>query len=117
MQEAYQGAGFQVDLSSVLDKLQGSFKQVNSTVSVKGDPLLLLSKSQRVDHSRQSTSLIADEVLADLLMSAALAHDIKERTPERLYSRFIARYLEHELAVPMDAAGFYKLAKPLLEAP
>lgn len=116
LQEAYQGAGFQVELSSVLDKLQGSFKQVTSTVTVKGDPLLLLSKLQPVKHSRLFTSLIADEVLAELLMRAAAAEDIKERTPERLYSRFVARYLEQELSVPMDAAGFYKLAKPLLEA-
>lgn len=116
LQEAYQEAGFQVELSSVLDKLQGSFKQVTSTVSVKGDPLLLLSKPQITEHRRRFTSLEADEVIAELLARAASARDMKERTPERLYSRFVACYLEQKLSVPMDAAGFYELAKPLLEA-
>jgi 16S rRNA G966 N2-methylase RsmD len=112
LQEAYQNAGFQVELSSVLDKLQGSFKQVTSTVTVKGDPLLLLSKGQQF----LSLGLEADKVIAELLALATVALDLKERTPERLYSRFVARYLEQGLSVPMDAAGFYKKARPLLEA-
>lgn len=116
LQEAYQSAGFQVELSSVLDKLQGSFKQVTSTVSVKGDPLLLLSKCQPATQLELFMRLEPDEVIAELLTQAAEAQDMKERTPERLYSRFIARYLEQGLSVPMDAAGFYKIAKPLLEA-
>jgi 16S rRNA G966 N2-methylase RsmD len=116
LQEAYLNAGFNVELSSVLDKLQGSFKQVTSTVSVKGDPLLLLSKRKRSSQLGLFTNLEADEVIAELLKQAASSQDTKERTPERLYSRFVARYLERGLSVPMDAAGFYKIAKPLLEA-
>ncbi len=45
--KAYQDAGLTVKASSVLDKLQASFKQVVSTVSVKGDPLLLLAKEAK----------------------------------------------------------------------
>jgi 16S rRNA G966 N2-methylase RsmD len=114
LQRAYKAAGFQVELSGLLDKLQGSFKQVTSSVSVKGDPLLLLTKNR--DTRGPSSELEPNDVLAELLTFATTAEDHKERTPERLYSRFVARYLESGLPVPMDAAGFYSRARLLLEA-
>ena len=113
LQRAYEAGGFQVQLSGVLDKLQGSFKQVTSSVSVKGDPLLLLTKN----HQARCTPSVLDpnDVLAELLTLATTARDYKERTPERLYSRFVARYLESGLPVPMDASGFYSKARHLLQ--
>src|SRR5439155_11892662 len=42
--KAYTDAGFAVRASSILDKLQTSFKQTVSEVSVKGDPLFLLDR-------------------------------------------------------------------------
>src|SRR5262249_45929367 len=39
---AYSAAGFSVELSNILDKKQGSFKQVTTLNSAKGDPMLLL---------------------------------------------------------------------------
>ena len=114
LQRAYKAAGLQVELSGVLDKLQGSFKQVTSSVSVKGDPLLLLTKNH--DTRDPSAELEPNDVLAELMTLATTAQDLKERTPERLYSRFVARYLESGLPVPMDAAGFYSRARLLLDA-
>ena len=115
-QNAYRSAGFHVMHSGVLDKKQGSFKQVTAGVSVKGDPLVLLSKSGSPSQSStRLQSLDADVVLAELLRLAAKSDDEKECTPERLYSRFVTRYLEHGLPVPLDAAGFYEKAKPLIQ--
>lgn len=114
-QEAYRSAGLSVAYSSVLDKLQESFKQVTSTVTVKGDPLLLLVKSKHVVFHPE-TDYKTDDVIAELIIRAAQSLDDKERTPERLYSRFVVWYLEHGLAVPMDAAGFYNKIKLHLEA-
>ena len=116
LQQAYQSAGFHVQLSGVLDKLQGSFKQVASGDSVKGDPLLLLTKGRNTRSLLPAQDLEPNDVLAELLTLATTASDGKERTPERLYSRFVARYLENGLPVPMDAAGFYSKARTLLEA-
>lgn len=113
LQDAYRAAGLRVELSSVLDKLQGSFKQVASGASVKGDPLLLLVKGE----GAAAHALDPELVIRDLIIQAAGSADNKERTPERLYSRFVARYLEHGLFVPMDAAGFYDKTRPLLESP
>ena len=42
---AYLQAGLAVKASSILDKLQTSFKQAVSDISVKGDPLILLTKT------------------------------------------------------------------------
>jgi 16S rRNA G966 N2-methylase RsmD len=115
LQDAYRGAGLRVELSSVLDKLQGSFKQVTSTVTVKGDPLLLLAKGGP-NPTPPEIELETDLVIAELVTRAADSPDHKERTPERLYSRFVARCLERGLSVPIDAVSFYEKAKPLLEA-
>jgi 16S rRNA G966 N2-methylase RsmD len=114
LQEAYQNAGFHVELSSILDKLQGSFKQVTSTVSVKGDPLLLLSKNPS-SFAHSMVMLEADQVIGELIEQALMSLDPKERTAERLYARFIARYLESGHRVPMDAADFYRRTKYLME--
>jgi adenine-specific DNA methylase len=108
--QSYGAAGFAVTRTSVLDKLQTSFKQVVSEVSVKGDPLLLLSK-KRADEDVAD----AQSVISEILGKAASASET-ERTPQRLYSRFVSRCLELGLDVPMGAKEFYSLANNALGA-
>lgn len=99
---SYIEAGFSVQATSVLDKIQSSFKQVVSNVTVKGDPLLLLSKEERlVKHSHSECSL-ADKIIQD---SANLTKE--EKTNERLYSRFIGSCLELGIDITLDARDFY----------
>lgn len=112
LQEAYRSSNLNVELSNVLDKLQGSFKQVTSSVTVKGDPLLLLAKNVREQNDGQ---LQLTDVIKDLIDVAAASTDAKELTPERLYSRFVNMYLENGVNVPIDAANFYKITKQMLE--
>lgn len=108
LQRAYLTAGLTVRATSVLDKLQSSFKQTVSTVSVKGDPLLLLTKSDR----NKKTKAVPDEsLLIDLLSQARGSLDRHEITPERLYSRYVARYLKMGLPVPLNADAFYILVR------
>lgn len=101
LQESYRSAGLEVVAASVLDKLQASFKQVVSTVSVKGDPLLLLTKraAHAADHG---AGAVLDEVLRQ---SSSL--EAAERVPERVYSRYVARCLEVGTPVEMNAADVY----------
>lgn len=106
---AYGGAGFRVEATSVLDKIQASFKQVVSDVSVKGDPLLLLSKGAMGDISELAPEGVADEILA-----RALKLGPEERELQRLYSRFVARCLELRMDVRMDASEFYTRAREAL---
>ncbi len=99
--QAYGDAGFSVKAASVLDKIQASFKQVVSNVSVKGDPLLLLSKASQQGGSLQSCREIAEEII----MGAT------EDDPQMLYSRFVGRCLEMGVHMEIDAREFYELAR------
>lgn len=102
--QAYTRAGFAVEAASILDKLQASFKQVVSTVSVKGDPLLLLSKRRPERSKAQSCVKIATDVIRAAQNGAKL-------DPQRLYSLFVGKCLELGRDVDMDAKTFYELAK------
>jgi 16S rRNA G966 N2-methylase RsmD len=104
LQVAYRSAGLEVAATSVLDKLQASFKQVVSTVSVKGDPLLLLIKSEALNGSRHQTS---ETLIAELVQQAKTMQDPLECEPERLYSRYVTRCLESGAHVEFNANEFY----------
>lgn len=108
--QAYSGAGLTVRATSVLDKLQASFKQVVSEVSVKGDPMLLLTKGQSPE-ALDDTESVVHEILA----RAPLASEA-EKDPQRLYARFVSRCLELGMEVPMGAKEFYGRARKALEA-
>jgi DNA modification methylase len=105
---AYIKAGFSVSATSVLDKIQSSFKQVVSEVSVKGDPLLLLSKQSNA-HSDNRTCLdIAIEIIA--INYGSNLHD-DEMDVQRLYSTFISSCLKVGVEVDIDAKVFFSMAK------
>jgi adenine-specific DNA methylase len=101
---AYAAAGFSVKATSILDKLQASFKQVVSTVSVKGDPLLLLSKRSAERTKVKSGAQIAAEIIRG-------AHNGARHDPQRLYSQFVGKCLELGRHVDIDAKTFYALAQ------
>src|SRR5437763_7967794 len=105
LQGAYQGADFCVERASVLDKTQGSFKQVTTDGAVRGDPMLLLSKGGvRKTRAVQSVWTITER----LHREANLANDPNELTAQRLYSRLVTHFLSHEQPVPLDADSFYQ---------
>lgn len=107
---AYVGAGLSVRATSVLDKIQSSFKQVVSNISVKGDPLLLLVKGM----NEQNTTADSEALVNELIISEArLAPD--ERQPQRLYSRFVRHCLEMGIDVQLDAKEFYGRARKAME--
>ena len=114
LQAAYTDAGFGVECAGVLDKTQGSFKQVTTKGAVCGDPVLLLGK--RTMNTEQETAGVWT-VAAQLLRQAALTPDPVEQSAQRLYSRLIAHYLANHQQVPIDAESFYRwhAAQPLLE--
>lgn len=102
--QAYTTAGFTVEATSVLDKIQASFKQVVSTVSVKGDPLLLLSKRPIAHAVGKTTSKIAADLIRDAGNSSL--SDL-----QLLYSQFVGKCLQLGRDVEMDAKAFYALAR------
>lgn len=104
LQKAYYAAGFKVAATSVLDKLQASFKQVVSTVSVKGDPLLLLTKSEQFFPGK---ALSGEDLISKLLDQAKSSMDPAECEPTRLYSRYVNHCLERGEIMLLDADQFY----------
>lgn len=105
LQSAYEDAGFSVECAGVLDKTQGSFKQVTTDGAVRGDPVLLLSdRSRKTERSVESVWKVAEQ----LRQEAALIPDPIEQTAQRLYSRFVTYYLTHHQQVPLDADTFYR---------
>lgn len=108
LQTAYRSAGLDVAATSVLDKLQASFKQVVSTVSVKGDPLLLLTKQTL---SRPKVHHTGEALLRELIEQAKRTGDVAECEPERLYSRYVNRCLATGTTVELDAGTFYAMVQ------
>jgi 16S rRNA G966 N2-methylase RsmD len=105
LQSAYTDAGFGVECAGVLDKTQGSFKQVTTTGAVRGDPLLLLGRRPTPDEGDYAQCVWS---IAEGLMLDALTLDPSEQTPQRLYSRLIGHFLTHGAQVPLDADEFYR---------
>jgi len=97
-------SGFSVEAASVLDKRQGSFKQVTTANSVKGDALLLL-RPQTADTKSRTGHYI--DVMRELVMLAMRQACPEERSAQRLYSRFINTYMAQQSPPPIDADRFY----------
>jgi hypothetical protein len=102
---AFTAGGFSVEKSTVLDKTQGSFKQVTAPNSVKGDALILLTKAAIAKHRPQSD---VRAVIRALIAEALRAPDSQEQRTQRLYSRFVTRYIGEHLEPPLGAAAFYR---------
>lgn len=103
---SYTDAGFSLETSSILDKKQGSFKQVTTANFAKGDPLILL----RPLRSTPTASLVRHGDIIRHIKSQAEEHRITqpdEWTPERLYSRFVEHYLRQHTSPPINADQFY----------
>lgn len=111
LQRAYRDAGFDVEYAGVLDKKQGSFKQVTTEGAVRGGPVLLLGP-RRNSEARIGSRVGADEcvwaVARALHRAAAAAHDPAEAMAQRLYSRLVTHFLSHHQQVPLDADVFYR---------
>ncbi len=104
LQAAYTEARLNVECAGVLDKIQGSFKQVTTSGAVRGDPILLLGKDPATEESAPEGVWTVAAELSD----AALTLDPSEQTPQRLYSRLVGHFLKKQEKVPFDADEFYR---------
>ena len=110
LQNSLKKANLEVYKSSILDKDQASFKQTNSNVSVKGDPVLLLRKA-----TKTNSALIVDSInIIKELYNSAYASEIEsETTRERLYSRYLGYCMANKIGVELGAKEFYEEIKCL----
>ena len=114
---SFSNAGFSVRLSNILDKVQGSFKQVTSNIKVQGDPLLLLTKiSEETVKISEPKEIREAEIINRLIDQAFnLNNNLSEQKPERLYSRYISACIESGVPVTQNAKDFYLIIRKELQ--
>ena len=119
IQESLLRAGFVIADVRTLDKKQGSFKQVNNTSAVKQDLVISAYKPKeafakefklRSGTERTAWSFVKQH-LANLpitVKKGGRLEVIAERQAFMLWDRMVAYHIMHGIAVPMDAADFYR---------
>jgi DNA modification methylase len=117
IQEAIQKSGFVIANVAVLDKKQGSFKAVTSTVAVKQDLVITAYKPyqkdiENIEELRNSKGSIWAfvnqhlEKLPSFIGSKGNAEVIVERTPRVLFDRMVAYHVLNGLPVPLSSSEF-----------
>lgn len=113
IQDAMTRAGFVVAQVTVLDKKQGSFKQVTSAGAVKND-LVINAYKPKKDFEEHFLRL-AGEGLEMEFVKEHLDHLPKEinieRTERMLYSKMLAHYIQRGYEIRMNARQFYAVLR------
>lgn len=104
---AIAAAGLRIVRTSVLDKVQVSFKQVVHEGGTKGDALFLLAPVAQLAEKHPGAPSDLAATLDDL--EAAASGDPAELDPKRLYSRYVAQCLSRGHRVDVSAPAFYAL--------
>jgi len=103
LSSAYMSAGFRVSKASFIDKIQSSFKQTVSTVSVKGDPVLLLQRSQ----SKHQKTAKDGDFLMEFLKSQSATYLVGKGSDRRhLYSKYLGACLSSGVLDVLSAEDF-----------
>jgi predicted RNA methylase len=117
IQVALQEVGFVVAEVSALDKVQGSFQQVNSPNVVKQDLVISSYKPDQQLEARLvaaggTDSCVWDFVENHLRQLSIAKHRhgalefVVERDPRRIYDRMVSWFVRHELPVPLSTDVF-----------
>ena len=119
IQESLLRSGFVIADVRTLDKKQGSFKQINSTSAVKQDLVISVYKPREAftkefklksGTERTAWSFVKQHLsnLPITVKKGGRLEVISERQAFMLWDRMVAYHIMHGIAVPMDAADFYK---------
>ena len=107
LQQAHTDAGFDVERTSVLDKTQGSFKQITAN-TVRGDAVLLLHRREDERPAGAGSPPASNPwEVAEMLCRDAMTLPPAQRTAQRLYSHLVNHFLARNQPVPVSAASFY----------
>jgi hypothetical protein len=110
IQEAIMRAGFVVAQVTVLDKKQGSFKQVTSAGAVKND-LIINAYKPRAGFTQRLISQAGRGLETDFVREHLRQLPIAinaERSKEMLYSKYLAYYIQHGYQVAYNGEQFYR---------
>jgi hypothetical protein len=111
IQDALTKSGFIIAQVSILDKKQGSFKQVTSAGAVKNDLVINAYKPRQQFEERFLKRAGLD--LEKDFVAEHLSHLPKEpnieRTEQMLFSKMLAHYIQHGYEIRLNARQFYNL--------
>lgn len=113
IQDAITKSGFIIAQVTVMDKKQGSFKQVTSTGAVKND-LIINAYKPHEDFSQRFLKKAGQGMENDFIFEHLAKLPIEpniERTEQMLYSKLLAHYVQHGFTVRFNAREFYKFLK------
>lgn len=103
-----EAAGMQVAAASILDKTQGSFKQVNGDIAVSGDPLLRVRRAPAGD-LRVPPQRTMEQLLADPGPRASGESHPTPRHARHRYSAALGMALVEGVPITVDARTAYQL--------
>lgn len=113
IQEGMSKAGFIIANVAVLDKQQGSFKQVTSSGAVKNDLVISAYKPKQEFEANFLKSV--GEGFESEFVKMHLEHQANEPTIERtekmLYSKMLAYYIQRGYEIAMDSKQFYQMLR------
>ena len=111
IQESILKAGFIIAQVSVLDKQQGSFKQVTSAGAVKSDLVISAFKPLKKFEERflQTSGNGLETEFIEQFLSVQPIKGSLERTDKMLYSKMLAYYIQRGYEIRYDAKSFYSL--------
>ncbi|MEN6462205.1 MAG: DNA methyltransferase [Syntrophomonas sp.] len=113
IQDAMTRAGFIIAQVTVLDKKQGSFKQVTSAGAVKND-LVINAYKPKKDFEEHFLRLVGEGLEMDFVQEHLdhLPVEINiERTEQMLYSKMLAHYIQRGYEIRMNARQFYGMLR------
>ncbi|HPG47057.1 MAG TPA: DNA methyltransferase [bacterium] len=111
IQDAMAKAGFIIANVAVLDKQQGSFKQVTSAGAVKNDLVISAYKPRQnfEERFREQAGQGFEEEFVQMHLFHLPSEPSVERTEQMLYSKLLAYYVQRGYTVTYDARQFYAL--------
>ena len=111
LKSAFKNSHLEVVNNSILNKVQASFKQTNSKISVKGDAILLLAKGK----SKPKVQVdLASKIIIELVREAKLNNNPSELKDHRLYSRYVGFCMSNQMEIELDAKDFYSQVSELI---
>ncbi|MBQ9648902.1 MAG: hypothetical protein IJV25_00640 [Prevotella sp.] len=102
--DSYKQVGFESENVSMLDKKQFTFKQTNSNVTVKGDPLILLTKTHQ---ECGPCRYVDDKTIANELINSSGGSTDKDDAVSN-FSKYIMRCIENNVEITLDAKYFFR---------
>ena len=113
IQDAMSKAGFIIAHVTILDKKQGTFKQVTASGAVKND-LVISAYKPKKSFETQFLTTAGENLEIDFIkmhLSYLNSEPTVERTEQMLYSKLLAYYVQRSYSIKYDAVTFYKMLR------